>query len=251
MRTIDVDAVIATARFGRFHATILFWCTLIILFDGYDLVIYGVVLPRLMEQWQLGPVAAGVLGSAALFGMMIGAMSFGMLSDRLGRKTGIVVCVVLFSVVTVINGLAATPWQFGVLRFIAGLGIGGVMPNVVALLTEYAPKRSRSTMVAVMFSGYAIGGMTSAGLGIWIVPTFGWPVMFYLAVVPLLLLPVLMRALPESAAFLIRRGATPRCAGSSPPSIRTAPSRPATSWSCRRTSRAQRRWANSSGSAGQ
>lgn len=206
MRTIDVDAVIENARFGRFHATILFWCTLIILFDGYDLVIYGVVLPRLMEQWQLTPVAAGALGSAALFGMMVGAMSFGMLSDRLGRKTGIVVCVVLFSVVTVITGLAATPWQFAILRFIAGLGIGGVMPNVVALLTEYAPRRSRSTMVAIMFSGYAVGGMTAAGLGIWIVPAFGWPAMFYLAALPLLLLPVLIRALPESGSFLIRRG---------------------------------------------
>jgi AAHS family benzoate transporter-like MFS transporter len=206
LRSIDINAAIETARFGRFHATILFWCTLIILFDGYDLVVYGVVLPRLMDEWRLGPIAAGALGSAALFGMMVGAMSFGMLADRLGRKTGIVACVVLFSVVTMLNGLAATPWQFGILRFIAGLGIGGVMPNVVSLLTEYAPARSRSTMVAVMFSGYAIGGMTAAGLGIWIVPTFGWRVMFYLAVVPLLVLPALIRALPESASFLMRQG---------------------------------------------
>ncbi|MCU0895431.1 MAG: MFS transporter [Rhodospirillales bacterium] len=206
MRSIDVNAVIEAAPFGRFHARVLFWCTLIILFDGYDLVIFGVVLPKLMEQWQLGPVEAGALGSSALFGMMIGAMGFGMLADRLGRKTGIIVCVVLFSTVTVVTGMAATPLQFAVLRFVAGLGIGGVMPNVVALLTEYAPRRSRSTMVAVMFSGYAIGGMTSAGLGIWIVPAFGWPAMFYLAAVPLLLLPLMIRALPESAAFLLRRG---------------------------------------------
>ncbi|MCU0894180.1 MAG: aromatic acid/H+ symport family MFS transporter, partial [Rhodospirillales bacterium] len=191
---------------GRFHARVLFWCTLIILFDGYDLVIFGVVLPKLMEQWQLSPVEAGALGSSALFGMMIGAMGFGMLADRLGRKTGIIVCVVLFSTVTVITGMAATPLQFAVLRFAAGLGIGGVMPNVVALLTEYAPRRSRSTMVAVMFSGYAIGGMTSAALGIWIVPAFGWPAMFYLAAAPLLLLPLMIRALPESAAVLLRRG---------------------------------------------
>lgn len=206
MRTIDVNAVIAEARFGRFHRRVLFWCTLIILFDGYDLVVFGVVLPRLMEQWQLSPVEAGALGSFALFGMMVGAMSFGMLADRLGRRTGILICVVLFSTVTVLNGAAATPWQFGLLRFIAGLGIGGVMPNVVALLTEYAPRRSRSTMVAVMFSGYAIGGMSSAALGIWIVPAFGWPAMFYLAAVPLLVLPILIRSLPESASFLLRRG---------------------------------------------
>mgnify|MGYP001182275004 CR=1 FL=1 len=206
MRTIDVNAVIEAAPVGPFHRRVLFWCTLIILFDGYDLVIYGVVLPRLMEQWQLSPLAAGLLGSSALFGMMVGAMGFGMLADRLGRKTGIIVCVVLFSTVTVLNGAAATPLQFGVLRFLAGLGIGGVMPNVVALLTEYAPRKSRSTMVAMMCSGYSIGGMTSAGLGIWVVPAFGWQAMFYLAVVPLMLLPLLIRALPESTAFLLRRG---------------------------------------------
>ncbi|SFH32191.1 MFS transporter [Modicisalibacter xianhensis] len=206
MRTIDVNDVVDNARFTPFHWNVLFWCTLVIIFDGYDLVIYGVVLPLLMEQWQLSPMVAGLLGSSALFGMMFGAMSFGTLSDKWGRKKTILLCVVLFSVTTVINGFATTPWQFGILRFIAGLGIGGVMPNVVALMTEYSPKRSRSTLVAVMFSGYAVGGMMSAGLGIWIVPTFGWQVMFYLAVVPLLILPLIIKYLPDSVGFLLRRG---------------------------------------------
>ena len=109
----------------------------------------------------------------------------------------------LFSVTTVVNGLATTPWQFGVLRFIAGLGIGGVMPNVVSLMSEYSPARKRSTLVALMFSGYAVGGMISAGLGIWIVPNFGWQIMFYLAGVPMLLLPLMLKYLPESVAFLM------------------------------------------------
>jgi AAHS family benzoate transporter-like MFS transporter len=184
---------------------VLFWCTLIIIFDGYDLVIYGVVLPLLMEQWQLNPYVAGLLGSSALFGMMFGAMGFGMLSDKLGRKKTILMCVVLFSLTTVLNGLASNAWQFGLLRFIAGLGIGGVMPNVVSLMSEYSPKRNRSTLVALMFSGYAVGGMMSAGLGIWIVPNYGWEIMFYLAAVPLLLLPLMIKFLPESVAFLMAR----------------------------------------------
>ena len=206
MRKIDIHGVIDDALFTPFHWKVLFWCTLIIIFDGYDLVIYGVVLPILMDQWQLSPVTAGALGSAALFGMMIGAMTFGTLSDKVGRKKMIVLCVILFSVTTVINGFATTPWQFGILRFIAGLGIGGVMPNVVALMTEYSPKRSRSTLVAVMFSGYAVGGMMSAGLGIWIVPTYGWQVMFYLALAPLLILPLIIKYLPDSVGFLLRQG---------------------------------------------
>ena len=206
MSRILVEEVIDKAKISSLHWRILFWCTLIIIFDGYDLVIYGVVLPILMQQWQLDPVTAGALGSTALFGMMIGAMLLGTLSDRFGRKKMIVLCIVLFSGFTALNGFAQTPLQFGVMRFIAGLGIGGVMPNVVALMSEYSPRRIRSTLVAVMFSGYAIGGMLSAVLGIWIVPQFGWQVMFYLAVIPLLLLPLIWTQLPDSVAFLVRQG---------------------------------------------
>ena len=206
MSRILVEEVIDKAKISPFHWRILFWCTLIIIFDGYDLVIYGVVLPILMQQWQLDPVTAGALGSTALFGMMIGAMLLGTLSDRFGRKKMIVLCIVLFSGFTALNGFAQTPLQFGVMRFIAGLGIGGVMPNVVALMSEYSPRRIRSTLVAVMFSGYAIGGILSAVLGIWIVPQFGWQVMFYLAVIPLLLLPLIWTQLPDSVAFLVRQG---------------------------------------------
>ena len=208
MSRILAEEVIDKAKISPFHWRILFWCTLIIIFDGYDLVIYGVVLPILMQQWQLDPVTAGALGSTALFGMMIGAMLLGTLSDRFGRKKMIVLCIVLFSGFTALNGFAQTPLQFGVMRFIAGLGIGGVMPNVVALMSEYSPRRIRSTLVAVMFSGYAIGGMLSAVLGIWIVPQFGWQVMFYLAVIPLLLLPLIWTQLPDSVAFLVRQGKT-------------------------------------------
>ncbi|ANQ27961.1 MFS transporter [Vibrio natriegens] len=203
MSNINVNEAVDNAKFNQFHWKVLFWCTLIIIFDGYDLVIYGVVLPKLMSQWNLDPYVAGMLGSAALFGMMFGAMGFGILSDKLGRKKTILMCVVLFSAVSAINGLASTPWQFGILRFIAGLGIGSVMPNVVSLMTEYSPKKSRSTLVALMFSGYAVGGMISAGLGIWIVPRFGWEIMFFLAAVPLALLPLMIKYLPESLTFLI------------------------------------------------
>ena len=204
MRKIDINHVIDEAKFRSFHWNVLFWCTLIIIFDGYDLVIYGVVLPILMDQWQLTPIEAGSLGSIALFGMMVGAMTLGTASDKFGRKKMILLCIVLFSLFTFLCGFSQTPTQFAVMRFIAGLGIGGVMPNVVALISEYAPKKIRSTLVALMFSGYAIGGMLSAGLGIWIVPTWGWEIMFYLGCIPLILLPLIMKMLPESLGFLLR-----------------------------------------------
>ncbi len=157
---ININNIVDEAKFRPFHWGVLIWCLLIIIFDGYDLVIYGVALPLLMQEWGLSAVQAGLLASTALFGMMFGAMSFGTLSDKLGRKKTIMICVAIFSGFTFCGAFASTPVEFGILRFLAGLGIGGVMPNVVALMTEYSPKRSRSTLVALMFSGYAIGGMT-------------------------------------------------------------------------------------------
>lgn len=202
---ININTLIDEAKFTPFHWGVLFWCLMIIIFDGYDLVIYGVALPLLMQDWALSAVKAGLLASTALFGMMFGAMTFGTLSDKLGRKKTIMICVAIFSGFTFLGAFATNPVEFGILRFLAGLGIGGVMPNVVALMTEYAPKRIRSTLVALMFSGYAIGGMTSALLGAWLVPQFGWKIMFYIAIIPLVALPLIWKFLPESLMYLTNK----------------------------------------------
>lgn len=207
-QTLNINTVVDEAKFTPFHWSVLIWCLLIIIFDGYDLVIYGVALPLLMQEWGLSAVQAGLLASTALFGMMFGAMSFGTLSDKLGRKKTIMICVAIFSGFTFLGAFASSPVEFGILRFLAGLGIGGVMPNVVALMTEYAPKRIRSTLVAVMFSGYAIGGMASALLGAWLVADHGWKIMFFIAGIPFLALPIIWKFLPESLMFLTKKGET-------------------------------------------
>ena len=206
MRSVDVNQVVDDAKFTPFHMNVLFWCMLVIIFDGYDLVIYGVAMKGLVAQWGLSAKEAGFLGSVALFGMMIGAMALGSLADRYGRKKMIALCLVLFSLFTFLCGFAQNPTQFAIMRFIAGVGIGGAMPNLVAMMAEYSPKRMRSTMVSLMFSGYAIGGMLSAGLGIMIVPSMGWEWMFYLGIIPLFLLPLIWKFLPESLGFLMRQG---------------------------------------------
>ena len=206
MRSVEVNQVVDDAKFTPFHMNVLFWCMLVIIFDGYDLVIYGVAMKGLVAQWGLSAKEAGFLGSVALFGMMIGAMALGSLADRYGRKKMIALCLVLFSLFTFLCGFAQNPTQFAIMRFIAGVGIGGAMPNLVAMMAEYSPKRMRSTMVSLMFSGYAIGGMLSAGLGIMIVPSMGWEWMFYLGIIPLFLLPLIWKFLPESLGFLMRQG---------------------------------------------
>ncbi|WP_286977778.1 MFS transporter [Pseudomonas sp.] len=208
MRSVNVHEIIDNARFSRFHWMVMALCALLLIFDGYDLFIYGVVLPVIMKEWGLSPLEAGALGSYALFGMMFGALLFGSLADKIGRKKGIAICFALFSVSTILNGFATSPSEFGIYRFMAGLGCGGLMPNAVALMNEYAPKRLRSTLVAMMFSGYSVGGMVSAGVGIFMLPRFGWESMFFAAAVPLLLLPAILYYLPESIGFLVREGRT-------------------------------------------
>lgn len=210
MNTLNANEIIDHAKLKAIHWRVILLSALIIIFDGYDLVIYGVALPKLMQEWAIDPMTAGFLGSLALFGMMFGAIIFGSMSDKLekygfSRKKLIAVCIVIFSGFTVMCGLASNPQEFGIYRFIAGLGLGGVMPNVITLMTEYAPKRLRSTLVSLMFSGYAVGGMCSAILGMWLVPQFGWKIMFMIAGIPLILLPIIWKLLPESIDYLVRQ----------------------------------------------
>ncbi|OCP20581.1 MULTISPECIES: aromatic acid/H+ symport family MFS transporter [unclassified Ensifer] len=206
MRTIDVNEAIDNNPFGGFQWLVVALCALLLIVDGYDVFVAGTVLPTLIAEWGLTKPQAGALQAWALFGMMFGALFFGPLADRIGRKKGIAISFLLFTVSTLLTGFANSPGEFKIFRFVAGLGCGGLMPNAVALMNEYAPKRLRGTMVAIMFSGYSVGGMVAAGLGIGLIPQFGWKPMFFVAALPLLLLPVILWKLPESLGFLIRQG---------------------------------------------
>src|SRR6516164_333397 len=105
MRQIDVHTLSDEARFNGFHAIVLFWCALIIVFDGYDLAVVGIALPSIMKDMGVDPTSAGFMVSAALFGMMFGAITLGTLADRLGRRMTIALCIALFSIFTAAAGL--------------------------------------------------------------------------------------------------------------------------------------------------
>ncbi|CAN0642405.1 MFS transporter [Burkholderia cepacia] len=208
MRQINLQALSDDARLGKLHGVVLFWCTLIIVFDGYDLAVAGIALPAIMKEMGVNPAQAGFMVSSALFGMMFGNIVFGTVAERIGRRRAIAACLTLFSVFTAAAGLAPTPVLFGVARFLAGIGIGGVMPNVIAHMTEYAPRRVRNTLVTLMFSGYSVGGMLAAVMGKGMIDAHGWQSVFVAAGAPVLLVPLLMKWMPESLPFLIRHGRT-------------------------------------------
>lgn len=177
----------------------------IVIFDGFDLAVFGSVVPVLMKEWALTPMQVGTLGSYSLFGLMFGALIFGPLADKMGRKNIILISVILFSLFTALCGLAQGPTEFGIYRFLAGLGIGGLTPNVIALVTEYSPKSKKSTLVTIMCSGFSVGGVLSAGLSIVMIPALGWESVFYVGALPILALPLIYKYLPESIGFLLAR----------------------------------------------
>lgn len=206
LNNITIQDFLDNARFTGFHRTVLLWTAFIIVFDGYDLVIYGTVLPVLMKTWNLTPVEAGGLASYALVGMMVGAFLFGTFGNRIGSKNAILACILLFSSFTILCGFAQTPTAFAMFRFMAGLGIGGVMPNAVSLMAEYAPKNIRNTLITIMFSGIATGGILSVLVGLFLIPKLGWQAVFYVGIIPILVLPIIRKALPDSMNYLIRNG---------------------------------------------
>ncbi|SDJ62620.1 MFS transporter [Salimicrobium halophilum] len=206
MKSLHPGEVIDNSRFHSFHTSIIFWCFFIILMDGYDVVIYGSVIPSLMEEWGISSVTAGAIGSYTAAGTAVGAVLFGLLADKFGRKNMIILCTVLFSLFTALSAFATGPAMFTVFRVIAGLGLGGVMPNVIALSTEYAPKKVRAAMVSFIFCGYSIGAIAAAMFSKSILPTLGWQPVFLIGALPLLLIPFIAKSLPESAGFLLAKG---------------------------------------------
>ncbi|MBD3926145.1 aromatic acid/H+ symport family MFS transporter [Nocardioides cavernae] len=183
-------------------------CWLIVVFDGYDLIVYGTTIPALLEEpgWELTPGAAGRIGSLAFAGMLIGALSGGAIADRLGRRRTIIVSVLWFSVFTGLCGWASGPEVFGLLRFVGGFGLGALVPSANALTAEFVGDRWRSVVATAMMSGVPIGGSIAAVVALDAIPAFGWESLYFFGFSGLVLAVLVTALLPESPAWLRARG---------------------------------------------
>ena len=201
-----IEPLVDGQRFGRFGLELLGLSFLAMFADGYDLAVMGFAAPQLARSWHVAAADLAPVLTASLVGILFGAPLFGWLGDRRGRRGAILACLGLIGGATLAIAVATNLAQVVALRVVSGLGIGGLMPNAIALNSELSPARRRATLVVLMFTGITLGGGAPGPVAAWLLPRLGWPVLFWVGgVVPLAVALLLYLRLPESVKFLAQR----------------------------------------------
>jgi AAHS family 4-hydroxybenzoate transporter-like MFS transporter len=207
MADIDVTKLIDKQKISRYQIIVAGLCAAVVFMDGFDAQAIGYVAPSLGAAWKLQKGALGPVFGAGLFGLMLGALIFGPVADRIGRKPVIIASVLWFGICTLLTITATSLDSLLWWRLLTGLGLGGAMPNAIALTSEYSPQRSRATMVMVMFIGFSLGSAIGGLIAAQFISKYGWTSVFWLGgLVPIALAPVLYFILPESIRLLALRG---------------------------------------------
>lgn len=208
--TLEIRSFIDERRMSPQQWVLTVLCFLIVLTDGMDVAIMGFVAPPIISEWGISRAAFGAVMGAAPIGLAVGAILAGSSSDWFGRRRVLLGSVLSFGVFTLLTAFATNPTEMAILRFLTGLGLGAAMPNTTTLLSEYVPQRSKSFLLATMFTGFNFGSALIGFVAAWLLPTHGWQsVLHFGAALPLVLVPLLWWALPESARYMVVRGHSP------------------------------------------
>ncbi|OWP51236.1 MFS transporter [Pseudomonas nitroreducens] len=204
--TLDVQSFINAQPLSLYQYRIVLLCFLIVFLDGLDTAAMGFIAPALTQDWGIDRASLGPVMSAALIGMVFGALGSGPLADRFGRKGVLVVAVFLFGLFSLLSAYSSNLEQLMALRLLTGIGLGAAMPNATTLLSEYTPERLKSLLVTSMFCGFNLGMASGGFVSAKLIPAYGWHSLLLLGgVLPLVLAVVLLVWLPESARFLVVR----------------------------------------------
>ncbi len=199
------SAIANSGRLSRYQYLVFALCFALILIDGFDTQAVAFAGPALRQQF--GAATLGLIFGAGLLGGLVGGLVFGTLGDRLGRRRLLLTALSLIAIGSLCAAAAATAHEMVAIRFLTGVGLGGAIPNVLAITAEYAPAERRSTVVAIVFSAFPLGAVLGSLLSSYVVPEWGWRALFVIGgVVPALCVPVIALYLPESLQFLERRG---------------------------------------------
>jgi AAHS family 4-hydroxybenzoate transporter-like MFS transporter len=206
-QAIDVVDIVDNQRFRAFNLNVVAWCFLIMLSDGFDITVIAFAMPSIAKEWNITNLALlGPVFSASLLGVLIGSPLFGNIADRIGRKKTIILCTLFFGFSAWATTLAQTITQLMVLRFVCGIGMGGVIPLGIVTSAEFAPKRMRAAMMTMATTGVTIGAGLPGLAATWLLSHYGWHGLFWLGgLVPIGIALIAIFALPESPKFLAMR----------------------------------------------
>ena len=205
---VDIGQLLDTARWSGYSKFLVSMVALTVVFDGIDNQLLGIVIPTIMEEWKVARSAFAPVVSLGYMGMMIGGAAAGFAGDRFGRRTALLASVAVFGVTTLGAALVHDITSLGVLRFLAGLGLGGAMPNAAALAAEYVPRRQRAFAVTLTIVCVPLGGTFAGLLGIRMLPLVGWRTLFVLGgIIPIVAAILLRFVMPESPRYLARHPA--------------------------------------------
>jgi MFS transporter, AAHS family, 4-hydroxybenzoate transporter len=202
-RTVDLNQTIERLGVGRLAAFVVFLCFLMMMTDGYDFAALSVATPAILRDWKIQAKDMGAVFSITFFGLLAGSLVYGWIADRFGRRFTIILGTLNFGLPTLLTVWASTPQELMILRFISGIGIGGVVPIAYTLVSEYAPRRARSTVTVITNAGYSLGAVLTGLVAAPSIPQFGWQSLFVIGgAFSLLMVLVLILLLPESILFL-------------------------------------------------
>jgi AAHS family 4-hydroxybenzoate transporter-like MFS transporter len=203
---VDIGHVLDDGQLGSRQIMFVLLTALTIVFDGVDNQLLGIAVPALMRDWSLPRGAFAPVLASGLIGMMIGGALAGFVGDRMGRRVALIGSVLIFGVLTAAAALVDNVLTLAALRFLAGLGLGGAMPNAAALTSEYVPRRHRPFAITLTIVCVPLGGTLAAFVAGYVMPVFGWRTMFAIGgALPLVVAGVLLQFLPESPRYLARQ----------------------------------------------
>jgi AAHS family 4-hydroxybenzoate transporter-like MFS transporter len=200
---VQVSRLLDQRGLSPFQIKLMVWSLLLVLIDGYDIAAIAFAAPHLVRAWGVSPAALGPVFSASLVGILFGSALFGWVGDRYGRKAALISSNLVFGVFTLAAAYATSLDQMFWLRFMAGIGIGGVIPNVVAINAESAPRQLRATLAIIAVSFVPLGGAIPGFITAVFVPHYGWPIIFLVGgIIPIMLAVAAIFWLPESIKYM-------------------------------------------------
>ncbi|CAN5448193.1 aromatic acid/H+ symport family MFS transporter [soil metagenome] len=205
-RSIDVQAFIDRQSLSRMHFAVLALCAVVMVVDGFDVFVVGKLAPAIAKDFGKPPASMTTVFALQQTGLALGGFLIGPLADRYGRKTMVAWCTAAFSLLTIACVGAGSILQLAILRGLAGIFLSGVIPNLIALLSEISPRGAKAKLVTLAFGGFTIGSALGSAVAAWLYIGYGWRIAFWIGgLFPLAVLPLIVFTLPESVQFLTRR----------------------------------------------